>query len=159
MVPVPQVAMMTFDFTCGACQSEYEAPVFLGGYGEFVARSSRGTLAHVNALEDPVFEEVQQLAEAAITEMGAQLSAPVAGSIVQAAFAVACDPDPGGGDYVIGAHPPCPRCGSQVPSEWVETGAVVPTDVPPTSHSRWSALSPEARHRVVYRAVADACSS
>jgi hypothetical protein len=156
---MPEVVMSKFDYICGACEATFSAPVFLGGYGELVARSSSGNLAYVNTLEDPVFDEAEQLARSALDRVSERASAPLTGSVGPSAFAVACDPDPSGNNFVIGAHPPCPHCGSQEPSSWVATEELIRLEVPRATHTRWLALSPEARVDEVLRTVTAACSA
>ena len=131
-------------FTCAKCASVFEAPeIGGGGYGGFLLRSASGETAYLNAIQDQVYEEVDQLL--AVCPETSNMRSLERAKVLQRIFGeVACDKASDGSSFVLGAHPPCPKCGSQEMAAWEfkTPTELVDVQVAPVTHMGWSQLSP-----------------
>jgi hypothetical protein len=139
------MTLVSYRYTCASCGHDFVAAEAVG-YGELVARSAAGS-ALLHGLDDPVYREVRDM----IAALGAYepLSAPDRGRLTQEVFAVACDPDSDGSEFVIGAMPTCPACGSRSMKSWSPHAAMPDKAIPPLTHVRWSRLSSEGKESLL----------
>jgi hypothetical protein len=131
-------------YRCENCKLEFKAPQLkIGGYAEFLLRSQlTGHLAYLDAMADKTYDEVGEYLEANLKL--AEKSANLIASILQKTYGIiACDPDPAGNIYQIGAAPVCPSCGSQNMEYWevVEPSEFIEQIIPPVTHRAWSLLN------------------
>ncbi|MGK7867073.1 hypothetical protein [Falsiroseomonas sp. E2-1-a20] len=136
-------------YVCAACNHTFEAPMLdESRYGEFLLWSLSGRLAHLNAFEDAVYEELKSLVTDAI---GAEDPFRVADILQQIFGPLACDPDPQGKPYSIDGQPLCPACRSRRIASWelIEPQKVVEMEIPEVAHQRWGQLTrPQKREAV-----------
>lgn len=141
--------LQLFKYRCGACGSEYKAPAYpSAAYGEFILRSENGvSLAYLNALNDPVFEETETI----VKSFSGISSKEGVASTLKSVFGVTCDPDADGNSFAIGLAPRCPQCGSIRPSYWeaTEPPEFVEKPVPDVTHEKWSNLSEDEKHNLI----------
>jgi hypothetical protein len=145
-----------FSYTCGRC-SEVFTGIGKGdhAYGQLTARGAgTGQLICIDALADPVFDDVGLLVREVLAGSGVPLDGRTLGTAVQRAFPVACDPDAAGTPFVIGAPPRCPACAA-APRSWEHTGEHELHDVPEPSHRQWSALGTSQQRGMIREAVMD----
>ena len=135
------MTLVSYRYTCASCGHDFVVPGAVG-YGELVARSAGGS-ALLHGLDDPVYQEVRDM----LTALGAYktLRDPDRGRLTQELFAVACDRDSDGSEFVIGAMPRCPICGSRAMKSWSPQGALPDDAIPLLTHVGWSQLAPEAK--------------
>jgi hypothetical protein len=142
-------------YKCACCQHEFEAPELMpGAYGEFLLRSAAGEAAHLDALTDRTYDEVTAILERLPRAM--TLSQNERAVLLRKIYGLAaCDADSLGNTFILGAHPPCPKCACQQMKYWefVEPAQVVELSIPPVKHSRWQALDEQGRIEVVKQAV------
>lgn len=120
------------------------------GYGEFVMRSEGlGTPAWLDALSDPVFEEVEVLLQE-IPEYAA-LDETARADRHNYVFSTSVDRDSDGSVFLIGGRPRCPICSSREMSAWeFIQGGMDDDGVQMVGHSMWNSLSPaQKRDQVV----------
>jgi hypothetical protein len=134
-------------FVCGRCKTEFEAPL-LGemSYGEFLLWSSRGSVAYLNALADPIFAEVRRLLDSRF--QAANIDSLVMADMLQGMFGpMACDPDDHGAPFMMNVKPPCPNCGADKPSSWdfVDPPKFLESEISHVSHNAWNALSADEK--------------
>lgn len=124
-------------------------------YGEFLLWSPNGKVAYINAIEDRTYSEVKDLL---LHSFEAMRSDPFkAAEVLQELFGpVACDPDPSGAPYMIGAQPPCPNCaGGRIASwELIHPAKVVEWDIPIVTHERWDRMNEREKIESVWRYLA-----
>ena len=109
-------------------------------YGEFLMRSESGVyLALMNALEDPVFLQVNSS-----VPRSSKWSVRRRADVVQAIFAHTCDPAPDGSDYVVDGDVKCPRCGV-VAVHWQRVYEFTDVELPVITHVRWLSYSVSGR--------------
>ncbi len=126
-----------YTFTCENGHS-FEAPHLVGDYGQFLLRSVETSQpAVLNALEDPVYLEVDALLE----ELGAYKghSALDRAEILQGVFGAACDLSPDRSEYRIGEPPRCPLCCTKRMSSWArsEPRRVSSAEIDHVTHRTW----------------------
>lgn len=151
---------MRFQVARFRCQNghDFEDVALPGTYGQFVLRSPSGELAAVDAFEDPVFTEVDRIAND--FEAVAGLDDARRGRVVRAAFAATIDPDSEGGAFGFEQSPPCPECGTTA-MEWFEVldpPRHVDRDVGAATHEAWEALDDATKRSVIRQAVLDELS-
>lgn len=129
-----------FNYICVQQGHHYDAPAIPDfSYGEFVMRSKSGRYSvYLNALADPVFDEVAGIVKA--SQLAGNLSDLQITDVQQKAFGIACDPSPDGSPFQIGKPPQCPICGSN-PSESSIAMPEVMVDLPVPTHDDWNRLS------------------
>lgn len=131
-----------FKYTCNSCGSQFKAPeIGPDAYGEFLLRSSSGSLRYLNAMSNPVYDEVSKLVKtlpSSKDKSDIQLA-----SIVRSAFGIACDPDEHGQVLHMDAKPVCPSCENQNITYWeaTEPAEYVDETVEPVTHNKWGELS------------------
>lgn len=131
-----------FKFTCGNCGCEFKSPkMSFDTYGEFLLRSKGGELAYLNAISDPVYQEVDDLLNQ-LPELQGK-SALMLSEFLRKVFGVACDSDTQGNSFSIGGDPVCPSCGDRNISYWeaTEPPEYLEQEWPPVTHVKWSSLS------------------
>lgn len=138
---------LVFNYKCGGCGHVFAAPEVPDfSYGEFVMRSENERLpAHLDTLEDGVFEEVGAIARRISTSNDTSKFV----DLCQRAFEFACDPAPDGSRYQIGLAPKCPICGGTKPM-WRE--AHIPPQkvvIPCVSHNKWAGYSEIEKHAII----------
>ena len=145
-----------FSYTCGRCGEVFTGLDKGGGdYGQLTARSAgTGRLIFIDALADPVFDDVGLLVREVLAEGGFHLDDRALGTAAQRAFSAACDPDADGTPFVIGALPRCPACAA-APRSWEHTGEHEVHDVHGPSHRQWSALPASQQRDAMREAVMD----
>lgn len=138
---------------------EFEDVSLPGAYGQFVLRSASGEVVSVDAFDDPVFSEVDELANG--IDAVAELDDARRGRVVRAAFQATIDPDSAGRPYEFNQAPPCPVCGSTVMDwfEQVEPLRTVDRPVEPATHHHWETLDDGERRSLVRAAALDELSS
>lgn len=146
--------LQVYRYKCGSCGEWYEG-LELGdfAYGEFLMRSSSGEIRFLEAINDPVFQEVSE-----ILEKTPRLSAcdeSRRAEVLHAVFGVACDPDSKGILFHVGASPHCTSCGQLDVSEWEGTDPprFVEVDVTNASHEHWATLSDIEKESLVQEAL------
>ncbi len=149
-----------FRYVCSSCGQDYfDLAKGDHAYGELTARSTgTGQLVYVSALTDPVFGEVERLAEETLAGTGLQPTGQRWSAAVQRAYTVACDPCEDGTPFLIGGHPACPACKARQPVAWEHTGEHQIRDVSEPTHKRWLALTPKQRRRLIRSEIADSLS-
>jgi len=142
-----------FSLKCEDCGGIFTAVLAnTGSYGELILYSRAGNAAWLNALEDPVFDEVTELVKA--HPDAGKLDDVDQATVLHAVFSVACDPDPEHHRYVIGGMPPCPNCKSQKIESWEPVGALpAERSIPHVTHAWWNGLSPEEKRSTVHQAI------
>ncbi|MGI8792709.1 MAG: methylated-DNA--[protein]-cysteine S-methyltransferase, partial [Acidimicrobiales bacterium] len=137
---------------------EFEAPSLPGTYGQFVLRSANGDLVSVDASDDPVFAEVDRLANS--LDAVAALDDARRGRVVRAAFETTIDPSSDGRPFRFSQDPPCPECGTTTmeSDEVVDPVRHIEVDVAAAGHEQWNRLDEGARLSHVRSAVMDALS-
>ena len=143
-----------FEYTCQACDIGFKAPELMpGSYGEFLMRSASGDTVFLNALEDPVYREVDDLLAYLLN--GQSVSAVKRASLLRTVFGIACDSDAQGYRYGINTSPLCPHCGSLDMEGWkgTELPEFVDIDLPLVSHFEWTQLSPTEKALCVKQAL------
>jgi hypothetical protein len=141
------MTLVAYRYKCGSCGHDLLAPVAVG-YGELVARSAgQGSHALLHGLDNPTYAEVDTL----LSEMGAyaNLSDRDRGPLLQTVFGVACDHDSDGSEFVVGAMPKCPTCGSRSMASWAPESAMRDDAIPTVTHVVWSQLTPEAKRKLL----------
>ncbi len=131
-----------FKYTCGNCGVQFKAPEMSPtSYGEFLLRSEMGKEAYLNAISDPVYQEVDNLLKH-LPELQNKSAVELA-EILREVFGVACDPDEHGSLFSIGADPVCPSCNKRKISYWeaTEPSEFVDKELPSISHNDWISLS------------------
>jgi len=135
-------------YKCSTCANIYTAPS-LGesAYGEFLLWSESGSVAYLNALEDPTFKEVDSLL---LLHPKASMLPPLErAKVLRKIYGrLACDVDEHGVPFSIDASPPCPSCGGQQLESWELTNPaeVVDISVKEVTHVHWYALSIEEKY-------------
>ena len=144
-----------FEYTCQPCHTHFKAPeVMPDSYGEFLMRSESGDTVFLNALEDPVYQEVDDILACLLS--GQSVSAVKRASLLRKVFGVACDTDVQGYRYGINTSPLCPHCGSIHMEGWeaTEPPEFVDLDLPQVSHCKWIALNPAEKALCLKQALA-----
>src|SRR5690606_961112 len=102
--------LQIYKYRCADGQHDYKAAGMpSGAYGEFLMRSEgRRAEAYLNAIQDPVYEEVDQIIKTHPRLKGKD--AFQLANILRAIFGVACDSDVDGTLFRIGLRPRCPVC-------------------------------------------------
>jgi hypothetical protein len=137
-------------YRCSANGHRFKAPDLLGGYGTRVLRSRTvGSIACVDAIQDPVFQELDRLFSD-VPEF-VRLAGDQRIKALWAVFGRTCDPDPSGSAYVVDGEPCCPDCGDCGVQfvESVEPPEYIEVDVPSVTHRNWDSLEPTAREAAV----------
>jgi hypothetical protein len=149
------------EFTCGECRTILRAPVpVVADYGTLTYRSEgRGTLAIVNALEDPTFDEISHLTEQ-LQEVAAA-TARERGAAIQWVFGATADYDIDGSRFGVDFPPRCPNCESNnvVDFTVIEPPEFVDVELPLLSHDHWSGLDEPDKMTDVRQAAAEFFSS
>jgi hypothetical protein len=142
---------LIYRFQCGSCRHWFEhhqmTPVV---YGEFLMRSeTRRTERYLNAITDPVYEEVDRLLRFE-TRVGSRSERERA-EILQSLFGVACDPDEDGGLFQMNLLPRCPDCGAEEIADYASTEPprIVDLEIPHVTHDQWNALNQAEKLRVL----------
>lgn len=144
-------------YTCGHCGSTFEAPT-LGeaSYGEFLLWSSTGKVVYVNAIEDKVYLELDKLLAQRFDNL--QSDPFKASEVLQQIFGpMACEADPTGAPYMIGAQPSCTSCANGNVASWelIDPLQIVEYDIPVVTHVRWSSLTDVEKAAQIDRFVAE----
>lgn len=130
-------------YTCADCLNVFDAPAAASNaYGSFLLRSETGQLAYLNALNDPVYEEVSGLLER--NDRVRDLSAYERSNVLRRIYGyVACDKAEDGSVLAIGAHPVCPHCGSREIKSWIYKSPpeFVEGALGHVSHNGWLSMS------------------
>lgn len=115
-------------------------------------RSASGELAYLDAISDPVYQEVDDL----LKMLQGENSGPVKRAELQREiFGVTCDPDSSGQTFSINAKPVCPSCGASEMSYWEATDPPehIEKEVRGVSHRRWNQLSREGKVECLARSI------
>lgn len=130
-------------YACDHCGGTFEAPMLdESSYGEFLLWSSTGKVAYMNAFEDRAYLEVKGLLSETFDDLRADPFR--ASEVLQNIFGpMACDADPTGAPYAIGAQPSCPSCENGHVASWelIYPPKIVEYDIPVVTHVRWDRLS------------------
>jgi hypothetical protein len=130
-------------YVCGHCRNSFEAPILdETRYGEFLLWSKSGHVAYLNAIEDRVYLEVKSILEDNFTKF--KRNPMETAEVTQAIFGpIACDPDPAGQPYKIGALPPCPDHPESPIISWevIYPPEVADCEIPEASHFKWNVLN------------------
>ena len=134
-----------FEYRCRKCGEKFPAPHVVG-YGSLIMRSTGpGASALLRALDDPVYSEVDGL----LCEMGAYSGKRdnERADILQTVFGAACDRDVDGSEFVVGAKPKCPYCGSRNMASWepMAGDSDAKTSIPEITHETWARLTEEGK--------------
>jgi hypothetical protein len=144
-------------YKCASCGSTFDAPeIGSDSYGEFLLRSSSGSVTYLDAFQDKTYEDVDQLL-AAYAKTGG-LSAFDRAQVLRRVYGeIACDKDGDGNPFVLGAHPVCPVCGNQEMASWEfkEPLELVDVAIEPVTHNRWNSLSRDEKLRLVEQSLSD----
>ena len=149
------IRLQLYKYRCNHNQHEYEAtamPSF--SHGKFLLRSEgRRSEAYLNAIEDPVYEEVDRILKKSPKTKGKddiQLAA-----ILRSVFSIACDPDIDGTFFKIGLPPRCPTCGSDEASYWeaFDPPKFLEKDIPHVTHKKWNTLSEKEKEDLVSSSI------
>lgn len=137
---------------CKQCRYEFETVTLPEmSYGLFLLRSCSGQyVAVIDSNRDAVFDECYGLVKRII---GPTTSESRAVDCFHGLLHLTCDPAPDGSSFrLIG--PVCPRCRSTdvshsdvLPPQWRQR------ELAPPGHSRWQAMSPDERVKVVSDAL------
>ena len=147
-----------FEVVCACCEHTFKAPdIVPNAYGQFLLRSgSPGETRYLNALQDPVYAEVEtlMLVDARVAALASVRRAKLLKEIFGPA---ACDRDASGLPLRIGVNERCPACGSQQRRSWDVSAPLefVEVDVPVVSHAEWTRLSVDQKSERVREATAN----
>ncbi len=131
-----------FKFICGNCKCNFKSPKLCSSsYGEFLLRSESGEIVYLNAIEDPVYREVEFLLKQLPQLQGK--STVVLATLLRKVFSVACDSDGLGHSFSIDTNPVCPSCGSRNIPYWeaTEPPEHIEYELLPATHIQWFSLS------------------
>ena len=136
------------NFRCAKCNSQFSAPILRSGaYAEFLLRNPKNnSLAHLDALEDKTYDEVDALLKISLYSKGK--SANQLAEVLRNIYgSIACDPDENGDYYQIGALPSCPSCHHQGISHWeaIEPPVFIDEAIPSVTHKAWTSLSSQEK--------------
>lgn len=145
-------------YTCADCAKTFNAMEYgNNSYGEFVLRSASGEAAYLDAMQDHTFNEVSRILET--HENTKDLSTTERAHVLHKIYGrTACDKDSNGKVFNIGAHPPCPACGSQRMASWETKYPRETEDIPinPVTHVTWSKLSEIEKLKCVEKSLPEA---
>lgn len=144
------MSIVMHKFTCGVCSTTFFAPSISGGYGELMMRSAQDRApAFLDALDDPVYDEVDHLLDAIGAYDGK--TPQQRGEILQNIFGAACDLGSDGSELRIGLMPKCPTCSSDQMASWSIAKPLQSYDGPLDSvtHSAWQLLSRDEKIRLL----------
>jgi hypothetical protein len=143
-------------YTCDHCGRIFEAPMLDEScYGEFLLWSLEN-VAYMNAFEDRAYLEVKNLLSEIFDDFGADPFK--ASKVLQKIFGpMACDADPAGASYMIGAQPTCPACANGHVASWelICPTKIVEYDIPSVTHGGWDRLSHTEKAEQIERFVAE----
>lgn len=143
--------LMLFEYRCASCGHAHRAPALPpGSYGEFLLRSEgNGTEALLNALSDPVYDEVDGIIQRHPKLRG--LTRNQQAQVLRLVFGVSCDLDEDGSLFRIGLNPRCPICGNRDITFWqaTEPPIVIEKDLPLVTHENWQKLGPTQKKQLV----------
>jgi hypothetical protein len=143
-----------FVYTCKDCLTSYQAPeLSLNSYGEFLMRSVNGQVVYLNALSDPVFEEMNELLHEVCEQNS--LDEFQYADLIHNIFGLACDLDSEGNEYSTDNQPNCPNCGCNDPSSWDEVypPELIELNLPIVTHNRWLKLTKFEKLNLVSYAI------
>jgi len=122
-------------------------------YGEFLLRSRNGGIRYLDAVADPVFDNVSHLVRQVLSEEN--IKVPDWLDIFQDIFGeVACDPDVDGTYFKMNLPPPCPTCGTYMMQSWDSANSdPVETDVANVTHGGWDRMTEAEKHYHIRTAV------
>jgi DNA-directed RNA polymerase subunit RPC12/RpoP len=145
-----------FKYKCGKCGANFEAPVYLAGYGKFLLRSHEsGEVAWLDAISSNAFKEGSELIKKHPKVIN--LKSIPQSNIVQDVIGSIYDKSAQGNHFGINVDPKCSQCGEQRASgyEEVQPSKLVEIDVEPVTSSRWDKLSEKEKKSLVDDLLSD----
>lgn len=145
-----------FKYTCKKCGAIYKAPeLSFDSYGEFLMRSVAGETVYLNAISDPVYDEVDKLLHELLNEK--KFNSFQYANLLQTIFGVACDKDSKGNRYDIKNKPKCNNCRFQEPSYWeaTEPPEFIELNIPEVEHNKWSELTKAEKLDILKKAIGE----
>ncbi len=142
MKNLKDINCVTFYYICENCGNQYNGPVFLGGYGQFLMHSIGGTeYAWLEATSNGGFKEVGEIIKQC--DITSELSRNEQAKLHQKIVGYAFDVDSEGNHFTIGGQPLCPSCGSQRASRYGEISPreITSIEVKEVSSVFWESLS------------------
>ncbi|WP_306353629.1 hypothetical protein [Flavobacterium sp. '19STA2R22 D10 B1'] len=137
-------------YQCADCLHTFDAPLFREAYGEFLLWSKQGNVAYLNAIEDVVYKEVEDLLWTHPKTLG--MSSLNCSNLLQKIYgSLTCDRDQVGNSFEIGTHPPCPLCKSQNMDAWdfKTPSEVIEVEVKPITYTNWVTLTEQEKFRLL----------
>ncbi len=140
--------LQIYRFICGTCRKWFDSPQ-IGEivYGEFLLRSESGETRFLNAIDDRVFEEVDQilLDDYRVRSLDNFKRSDLLNEVI----GIACDPDRTGNVFRIGKPTQCVHCGSGniIGCESVEPVRCIEMEIPPVTHEKWNHLSNDEKRK------------
>ncbi len=131
-----------YKYNCEQCGNKFKAPeISFDSYGEFLLRNSSGEIKYVNAILDPVYDEVSTILKLMSTNQGK--SEIELAEIQRMVFGASCDVNKGESEYRLNAKPVCPTCRSQEMSYWeaTEPPEYIEQELNTVTHNKWNSLS------------------
>jgi len=145
--------LLNFNYVCKQCQHQFTAPeIDPTAYGEFLLRSPSGEEVYLNAIEDDVYQEVDEL----LKELcGGGIGSVKRADLQRKVFGLSCDPDSKGFTYSMIQKPICPSCGSSQMSYWEATDPpeYIVRELKVATHIRWNRLSKEEKRECLERGI------
>jgi len=130
-----------FKYRCGKCGTNFEVPVYLAGYGNFLLRSyASDEMAWLNAIASHAFKEGSKLIKAHPKVINLKSNAQ--SNIVQDIIGSIYDKNSQGNDFGINIDPKCSHCGEQKTASYeeVQPSKLVEIDVQPITSNHWDNL-------------------
>jgi hypothetical protein len=115
-------------------------------YGKFLLFSKSGKVRFLDAINDPVFDEVREMLKAA----GAISSSttPAEADYLHEVFGKTVDRDESGEDFTMARPRSCPRCHSTDLVTLADSFAGR-IDVPVVTHEHWNSLSESEKQKAI----------
>jgi hypothetical protein len=120
-------------------------------YGTFLGVSRAGHAAVLDAMTDPVFDEVRQRVNQDPRLRG--VAEREKADLLLAVLPVVCDPDDTGNEFVFAGSPGCPRCGSRSVASFTETNEDAGVAAGHASHRHWESADQSQRQAAITSAL------